>query len=273
MFQHPAYTAAGSGGAHAMPGVSEMIRNAGINYKNELVPVLFACYLQLVLPVCAVCAALVRTHKRGKSLAGRLLFLYFVLFGAYGAARLISLNALWRIQLVRTMEGLMVAGFFAAIAVCAVWFIDSKACRERVMACWTALAALNAPLMLANPIGERCFLISYILLLLMGLALFGYARETGMFAGAYEKARPALLAASACMLAVLFTVYGVTFMNYRERERVMRHHLELGSGTIPVRTLMFSEYVWTGNPTNDYFKKIYKWYHELPEEVELVFYP
>jgi hypothetical protein len=268
MFSHAAYTAQGAGGAHAMPtGFPQMLQNAQINFVNELTPAIFSAHLLLALPLCILCIYLI---KGNESFLSRGLRYYFMLYAAWGIVRLLSGNVLWNLQIFRRVEALMVVGFVLALGLCFFKFIECGEAKRRLLTGWFALLCLNAPLMLVNPIGPRCFFISYIILALMALRLYAYLRERQYLAPFPKQARAALLGAVCAMTALLFIVYGVTFLNYRERAHELRTALEQNAPVVYVRMLTFPSFVWTGEPADEYFQLIYRRFHGIPNEVELI---
>ena len=129
--------------------------------------------------------------------------------------------------------------------------------------------AVAAPLLVANPIGARCFYISYVFQALVVVKLFRYLanqHKTDLFC-------PILaMGMGVCILAV---IYGRIFFTIGQtndyRAQLIQTGVEQNQKEIVLPILPYSEYCWVTVPPNEKWKKYFKKFYHIPEEVTLRF--
>jgi hypothetical protein len=158
--------------------------------------------------------------------------------------------------------------FFANVLLC-IWNLVDK--EERISLCilYLSSGAVAAPLLVANPIGARCFYISYVFQALVVVKLFRYLAD---------QYKPDLfcpilaMGMGACILAV---IYGRIFFAIGQtndyRAQLIQTGIEQSQKEIVLPILPYSEYFWVTVPPNEKWKKYFKKFYHIPEDVTLRF--
>lgn len=256
-------------GAHSIPSLADMLSNIKENYLWGVAPFLVTNNLALNLVLCTLMVLLIYKSKPELKTPDKLLIFFFGLVGAYSVMRTIYPAIIWSAY-IRAGEGLIAAAFLAALIYSLLRYVKPGKRKTQLIFIIIAAALINAPLFVLQPIGPRCFFISYVLLILIGANVYLYLREE---LSLRIKSQFPVRAAYACVLLgvylTLFFTYGYTALAIRNREAVMREQLAEGNTTISVMSLPYPEYVWQGDPTNPYVELIFKNYYGIPQEYTL----
>lgn len=268
MFSNPAYSSSGASGAHKMPGLSDLIINMTVNYKNQFVPHLFLnlVWVNVALSLCLVCV-IAASGKARTPLAGAL-SVFSLLYGAYSVARVFHTPILSH-DYVRLAECLMVPAFCVTILITVVWYIPSAEVKRNLLLAALAAVLLNAPLLTVNPIGPRCFFASYVVYVHFINVLFLYLQSANNPAARQGLLKQAAVAMLVCTFGIYFFVYGRTAKTYADRSQTLGQTLAESGETVVIEPVPYLNYVWAGNPTTDYLQLIYKRYYGIPQEYTL----
>lgn len=268
MFSNPAYSSSGASGAHKMPGLSDLIINMTVNYKNQFVPHLFLnlVWVNVALSLCLVCV-IAASGKARKPLGGTL-SVCSLLYGAYSVARVFHAPILSH-DYVRFAECLMVPAFCAVCLITVVLYIPSAEIKRNLLLAALAAVLLNAPLLTVNPIGPRCFFATYVVYVYIIGVLFRYLQSTSRPAAQLGILKQAAIAMLVCTFGIYFFIYGRTAKTYADRSQALGQALSESGETVIVEPVPYPNYVWTGNPTTDYVQLIYKRYYGIPQEYTL----
>lgn len=151
----------------------------------------------------------------------------------------------------------------------AVWNNMEGSHRYEICVLYLMAAMAAAPLLAANPIGERCFYISYILESLALLKIVRYIIRRGQIDFYY----PTLIAA--CLATALLVVYARMFAMIGAADRSRAQIIEEAASTkvakITLPILPYPGYYWTTVPQNEEWEMYFKSFYGIAQNVELKF--
>lgn len=158
--------------------------------------------------------------------------------------------------------------FFANVLLC-IWNVVDK--NERISMCilYLSSGAVAAPLLAANPIGARCFYISYIFQALVVLKLLRYLLiryKTDLF---YPVLATGVIV---CVLAVIYIRIFLAIGQVNDyRSQLIQAGIEQNQKEIVLPILPYSEYCWQTVPPTEEWEKDFKDFYHIPQDVTLRF--
>ena len=158
--------------------------------------------------------------------------------------------------------------FFGNVLLC-IWNVVDKG--ERISMCilYLSSGAVAAPLLVANPIGARCFYISYIFQALVVVKLFRYLIDRYKVDLFY----PVLAAGmGTCILAIIYVrIFFAIGQANDYRAQLIKTGVEQNQKEIVLPILPYSEYCWVTVPPNEKWEKYFKEFYHIPQDVTLRF--
>ena len=158
--------------------------------------------------------------------------------------------------------------FFVNVLLCIWQNVDKK---ERVSMCilYLSAGAVAAPLLAANPIGTRCFYVSYIFQAVVLLKLFRYMidrYQTDLF-------YPVLVAGmTVCILCVVYVRIFLAIGQVNDyRAELIQTGIEQNQKEIILPVLPYSQYCWQTIPPNERWARRFKKFYHIPEDVNVGF--
>lgn len=131
---------------------------------------------------------------------------------------------------------------------------------------------VTAPLLFVNPIGPRCFMPVYILLVLFAVCVFDMIQKEIDFSESLNKV--ITVSSSAVCLAMFiftFSIYSTVHAYAEKRDEYVKKQAESGNKVITVCRIPYSSYVWTGDPDCSPWDYRYKLFYGIDENTEFVF--
>ncbi len=159
--------------------------------------------------------------------------------------------------------------FFGSV-LAGIWNYTRPEERMGICVLYMSSVLVSVPLMAANPIGERCFYVSYLfqcaalLRIVRGLI---QTRQTDLY-------YPNLITGFSCVLLCIiyirmFSVIGAVNEN---RAAIIQTAVEQGDAEISLPVLPYSDYIWTTVPQTELWEHYFKEFYGIPEETVLTFY-
>jgi len=178
----------------------------------------------------------------------------------------------WTFLNSETGNRLIQAGMSLVFFVCVI--IGMWLCMEEekytAVILYVCAAAIALPLLVADPIGARCFYASY---LLTGAALLRclcrLIRETEETAADCQLILSAVTALLLCFIFVrMFRSIGVV---NQQRMQIIEAAIENGEDKIFLPRLPYSDYIWMTEPPDEEWEKWFKKFYHIPKETALQF--
>jgi hypothetical protein len=131
-----------------------------------------------------------------------------------------------------------------------------------VLLATAAAVLLNAPLLVVNPVGPRCFYAVYLVLLLAISAVLGEVQEHAPLLRLRLLAVP-VHAVGVVVLVIMFVVYGTIARGVGSRLQEVRAAAATGESTVVIRPLPYSSWVHDVNPYWSFLVMRYKAYYGI----------
>lgn len=151
----------------------------------------------------------------------------------------------------------------------AVFLYTEGKARRRTMLWYISALAVSGPLLMANPIGARCFYVSYIFQVLACMELLKYRNRNRT--DTYQ-----IGVALMGMCLVLAVVYAWMFREIGRYNIVRGQIIEEARATdkkeIALPLLPYPDYTWTTEPPTATWEKRFKQFYNLPQDVKIQFY-
>ena len=132
------------------------------------------------------------------------------------------------------------------------------------------IVGMVAPLFVVSPLGPRNFLLIYVLEALLVLDIY---RISG-FTLDYNKIKYLICIIVFVIVGYYVSIYGyITLVSVR-RDNYVKEHVtsnNIENNILYIPNIPYEEYVWVPNPSNEYYKSIYKYIFNVPVEVDLEF--
>jgi len=150
--------------------------------------------------------------------------------------------------------------------------IDDKSSRYSISLYYISGAAVSIPLLIASPIGERCFFASYMFMVLAGVRMISYSINKYQPVFDYKKIN---LVCGCVVLSIMF-FYTTMFRSIgkidRYRQKLIKENVSMGAEVIDIPELPYREYIWLTTPPDKSWEKYYKEFYNIPKDIRLVFY-
>ena len=159
--------------------------------------------------------------------------------------------------------------FFINVLLC-IWMFTEK--EERISICITYLGSLAfaAPLIAADPIGPRCFYISYVFEVLTAAKILQYFLKNR---GEIQVFYPALiLAVTVCISAVFYVRIFMIIGKYSDyRAELIEEAVEQNAEELTLPVMPFSDYTGYTEPIDEIWNEKFKEFYHIPENMTVRF--
>lgn len=129
-----------------------------------------------------------------------------------------------------------------------------------------SIVFICAELLPVTPLGSRCFLITYLLFLMLLLELIHYFPD--------HKPAPVLRkmihTGIALILAAYFVIFGSIYQVDRARLKETRKRVAQGEKVIPIQNEPYDSFLWCSVPGGEIWGPRYKLFYGIPEDVILI---
>jgi len=162
--------------------------------------------------------------------------------------------------------------FFISTIILIMFNIDDKSSRYSISLYYISGAAVSIPLLIASPIGERCFFASYMFMVLAGVRMISYSINKYQPVFDYKKLN---LVCGCIVLSIMF-FYTTMFRSIgkidRYRQKLIKENVSMGAEVIDIPELPYREYIWLTTPPDKSWEKYYKEFYNIPKDTRLNFY-
>lgn len=168
-------------------------------------------------------------------------------------------------------EALISLVFFITVLVTIILYIKNRDIKSKLILYYMGFVLLTLPFVFITPYGPRASLASYLFLVLIGIELYKYNKETFNWSGIVMKRTTLLL--SAVLIIFYTTVFTQIGNTSRERLAYLQSEVEKGSDYIQLTSLPHSQFLWMSSPKREHFKKMFKKFYGVPKDTEIEFVP
>lgn len=224
-----------------------------------------ALNLALALAICAL-GSLVARDRGWRRVAVPVLLVAGCLVVAYPLALAeseMTVHAFWR-----RFAGLSAILLLAALCAIAALAVRERSRRLQLFGYVASAVLLIAPLIVVNPVGPRCFYVTYVVGLLMLNVLLREVADRG-----HVRALQGVSAFAAVVVATLlgayFAVYGSIFHAAQQRLDYVQAQVRHGATSVTVAKLPFTDFMHVPDPTPGVWETRYKLFYDLPSSLTI----
>ena len=168
------------------------------------------------------------------------------------------------------IEAMLVALYMLALIGFTVLVGIRQECLWKLLFWDASIICVAAPLLVVNPIGERCFFATYILFVLLLVELGGQLKKESVLAVLRGKAfRNVCICISVSGLAFYLNIFSSIYQVDHERLARIERQVEAGKTSVEIRHLPYESYLWTATPECEPWIERYKLFYGLPKDLEL----
>ena len=245
-------------------------------YTNQMSDTLFLNNWLLNTILSLLCIFIVlnnikATSNKGSKVIGNLQVFVLSTYMVYGVINKIypAWNIFTNPEKTSYFNALYSLLFFVVVLSVILMYIHNNGLKMKMFMIYGSSLALAMPLVIANPIGPRCFYASYIFMVITVLQLLmyivnGYNFDLSIFSSVI-----------AGVLVSLCAFYGSIFIDIgiseKWRVEIINNAVENGEKSITLHYLPYSDYYWTTVPGNEHWAKFFKEFYNIPQDVELHF--
>lgn len=149
-----------------------------------------------------------------------------------------------------------------------IWRCLNNNQRYSILVLYICSICVVLPLLAANPIGSRCFFVSYVFQAIVFLKLI---REI-------LKHKKNLFLPGICILTIVLSIctiylrmFNIVGKTDRYRSQLITAGIENGQKEITLPILPYSDYFWTTVPANEIWEKSFKEFYHIPQDITLKF--
>ena len=162
----------------------------------------------------------------------------------------------------------MAVGYCLSALVLIFLCVDDRKTKLRVLFLLLSIPVLAAPLLVVNPVGERCLFSSYMMLTAASVVLLVYLLDRVHIPAAAQKAVIALiLAVCVVMMGNLVNIYRTVHHYDTLRNEYVQKQVDAGYRTVMMSRLPYEDQVWCSVPENLWAER-YKLFHNIDPDVE-----
>lgn len=245
-------------------------------YTNQMSDALFLnnALLNTVLAVLSIIIILkfvTNNYSRNNILVGNIQIFILSTYTIYGICN--KLYPAWSIFTNPQKTGYFNASysllFFACVLSVILIYIDGMGLKMKIFMIYGSSLALAMPLVIANPIGHRCFFASYIFMVITALQLLVYIVNFSNF-----KLNSISLIISS-FLVMICAFYASIFLDVGVAEKwrveAIDDAVSNGSKSLTLYRLPYEDYYWTTVPPNEHWESFFKEFYDIPMDIELEF--
>ncbi|MBQ8503579.1 MAG: hypothetical protein IJ491_04790 [Clostridia bacterium] len=158
--------------------------------------------------------------------------------------------------------------FIVTLVIISVLCIE-KGYKFRIMLPACCVPVVVAPLLVVNPIGPRCFFVSYLFTMMFAVALFGYVtRDIKINSFNYKAAFYGLVVVVLVQLYFYIGIFHPVHVYDQKRNEFVQYQLEQGKKTVVVCDLPNKYYLWVSYLTDELWSERYKLFHKIDSDVQ-----
>lgn len=252
-----------------------VVSRAVENYVQEIAKHLCLNNVWVNLAILIVCLLLYRqcrpVWKNSKEqflaklcLAGMTVFNIWALLSSFGITVDLKQNRLLY------MEALLVMLYMLALIGFSILAGLRQKCLWKLMYWNAGIVCIAAPLLVVNPIGERCFFATYILFVLLLIELGCQLTHESVTAFLQAKAfRNACICIGLAGFAFYLNIFSSIAQVDHERLARIERQVAAGKTSAEICHLPYESYLWMPTPGIEPWIQRYKLFYGLPEELEL----
>lgn len=212
-----------------------------------------------------------RMNRRGEQTSAVLCLVVMVCFNIWALLSSTGIVTEGKQNRLLYMEALFVMVYMVALIGFSILIGIRQQCLWQILFWNASIVCVAAPLLVVNPIGERCFFATYILFVFLLLEIGSQLREETVVAVLQGTVFcRACFVISLAGLAFYLNIFSSIYQVDHDRLARIRRQVEAGQTSAEIVYLPYESYLWASTPDTDPLAIArYKLFYGLPEDLEL----
>ena len=276
MFSNSAYhSIANNQDGYRQMAEGGVVSRAIDNYVNEIAKHLCLNNVWMNLGIFAVCfmiyqKILVNADKKRNVLLAKICLIVMASFNVWALLSSFGVSTYAKQNRLLYIEALFVAVYMVAIIGYSIVVGLERKCLWKMLFWNASIICVAAPLLVVNPIGERCFFATYalfLMLLLEFISLLEAETDTQMIFT--KNFKYACLIICFAGLGFYLNIFSSIYQVDKERLARIERQVEAGKTTVEIRHLPYESYLWTATPEGEPWIERYKLFYGLPKNLKI----
>ena len=193
---------------------------------------------------------------------------FIILFGLYSFIKLFDSDMLILANYTKHFEALITFVFFISIGyLIYLSKLLNKSEVYRLLFYVISIVMILAPLVLVSPLGPRCYIITYILMIILIVDLYMIMEKNKIVK--IKSICNILVIIFLTQLVFYFIVYGSIYLKNSERTRFVSNQLKQKSEIIEIIDLPYPEYLHMSAICSEYGELVFKEFYKIPDDTIL----
>ncbi|MEG1423498.1 MAG: DUF6056 family protein [Romboutsia sp.] len=159
--------------------------------------------------------------------------------------------------------------FFICIISVILIYINNNGLKMKIFMIYASSLAVAMPLIVANPIGPRCFFASYIFTIIATLQLLVYIlNDSNIYVDSFITPLISILVMIVVFYSSIFIDVGIA---EKERVETINNAVSNGQSSITLYKLPYDDYFWITVPSNEHWEMYFKEFYNIPANADLNF--
>lgn len=159
--------------------------------------------------------------------------------------------------------------FFICVISVILMYINNNGLKMKIFMLYGSSLAVAMPLVVANPIGPRCFFASYIFTIIATLQLLVYIlNDSNINVDLFITPLVSILLMIVVFYSSIFIDVGIA---KKERVDTINNAVANGQSSITLYKLPYDDYFWITVPPNEHWEMYFKEFYNIPENIVLNF--
>lgn len=264
MFSNPIYLSSfkGEDDYRSITGIQDMIRKFCL-IINE-------AFLQNRISVIStiICGSIISFNSKKKNVISKMLITYQMVFGTYYVLKFLNPNWLLFKEYNDYFEAIITTGYFISLIWTTLLCDIAREKKYQLVFTIVSYAILLGPLLVVNPVGPRCYIPSYILLLAFlvnNICIFEGKKWISI-----SNLNYVTVPSIAILFIFYFSIYGEIYKVSKNRLDTIKSAIDSGEESVEFVELPYMEYLHGAEICPDYNEKVYRIYYKIDDSIQFV---
>lgn len=193
---------------------------------------------------------------------------FILLFGFYSLIKLFNLDIEILVNYTKHFEALLVFTFFLSLGYLVyISKVLTKSQLYRVSFYAISIITNLAPLVMVSPLGPRCYIMPYILMIILIIDLFMILERKKIIN--INKVSNVIITVLVIQMISYLNIYGQIYLKNIERLKSIDKQISQNLETINIINLPYSDYLHMSTFCSEYSKIVLREYYRLPSNIQI----
>lgn len=201
-----------------------------------------------------------------KNIITKIMIIFIWLFGLYSIFKIFFENCSIFDNFTKSFEALITFIFFLCIGY--ILFISKLLKKQEVYRLsfyFVSMIIILMPLVMVSPLGPRCYIITYILMIVFILELLIIMDKNKLFN--IKSITNIIFYATIFLMIFYINIYGKIYLVNNERIKTVKHNLIDNKEIIKLKQIPYSDYLHMSRICSEYGETVFRIYYNIPSNI------